>query len=124
MTDKHASDLQSDIAIADNKVTGKLKYIESWTAFDTKDNTGNFLMLKIDEAMQSKVVTTKIEGEGASGKVVTLDNDGIIIYHVHAKTNKITITCEGVDRVLDLSGLDLATSIEEVRTKRRVTKKK
>lgn len=64
-------------------------------------------MLVIDEATQGKNVTTKITGNGATGIEKKLDNDGIIIYHIHANDNKITITCEEKTRILDLTELTL-----------------
>lgn len=46
---KTANDLQSDVSISGFSVTGTLKYITGYTGFssDVKEQSGNFLALKI-----------------------------------------------------------------------------
>lgn len=104
------SDLQENITIEDNKVKGTLKYIDNFEEFNSSNDTGNFLILKIEEATKGKKVTTNISGEGASGKDKQLDEDGIIIYHVFSTENKINITCDSATRTLELTDLVLKSA--------------
>lgn len=103
-----ADQLQEGISIdGQNKVTGTSKYLASYPKF-SKSAKGNFLALKIEEATKGETVTGKITGTGATGKTVTLDEDGIIIFKVSNNDNKITITNEETSKVFDLTGLTLS----------------
>ncbi len=108
MLEKQASELQSNISVTeDGSVTGTLNYLQNYDKF-SQGAKGNFLGLIIKEAKEGKTVTTKITGKEATGKVVTLTDDGIIIYHVHDNDNKISIMIGDTTKELTLTGLTLS----------------
>lgn len=53
---------------ADGSVTGTLKYVSSFTDFDSSNNTGNFFPFHLGEQYKNKPITvTTCNGEGCSG---------------------------------------------------------
>ena len=108
---KKASDLQSGIAIDDNKISGTLNYISSgWDSgtWSEDEATGNYLAIHFEVP----------EVEGVSIQVtltnpVTLDEDGIVVLRIRDKSSQsITVVAskEGyapVTKVFYLEALDV-----------------
>lgn len=103
--------MQYNIKISDKgEVTGVLKHVKDFTAFDTTNNTGNFLALSFPEAKAGQTVTCEVKGEGAVLKrPVEVDkNDGLMILKI--ANNNQTIEVVNADlgtRTLTLKDLVL-----------------
>ena len=86
---KVISDLQSDIVISDDAISGTLKYIDDYSsAFSGDLASGNYIALHFD-APEQATVKVKLTDE------VTLDEDRIIILRIADKdtqTIKATLT--------------------------------
>lgn len=113
---KDASDLQTNITVADGVVSGKLLYVENYTGFskDISLQEGNFLALHADATLLKGTDPVTITAEllgGKSGKK-TLDDDGMMIFRVTngaAQSVSVTATSgkESVTQVYKLTGLEL-----------------
>ena len=111
-----ASDLQTDIAVANGAVTGTLKYI-STGALAADWGAGNFLAVKltgIDEDATSVLIGLE-PSEGTGLVEIIDDEDKVAVMRVADKAaQKLTIVtrCAGFAKVdrYDLSGLTLQTS--------------
>lgn len=105
------SDLQSNVAISGNAITGTLHYIDDYsTAFSGDEAEGNYLAIHasvpdVDDVTITVTVTNP----------VTLDADGICVCRIRDKsTQTITVVAskEGyasVTKVYTLSGLTCET---------------
>lgn len=111
---KTANDLQSNISISDNTVSGTVNYVTDYTEFypdDPSQQEGNFLALKF-EATNSNKITCELS-EAASGKgPVQLDEDGLFVARLTSNSQTITVKAESEGgkastTVLKLSGLTL-----------------
>ena len=110
---KQLDDLQEDIAVGDDAISGTLKYITGWTAFsgDVSEQSGNYLALHIDTEIPADSITAELIN-GNVGHPVTLDNDRTLIVRISdvdtqslqivATLNDLTITKD-----FDLSDLTL-----------------
>lgn len=80
---KVVADLQKDIAISANNITGTLKYIDDYTGFsgDPEEQVGHFLAFKVDfdEDYDSLTVETASSGEQ------TLDSDKTMVLRIVKK---------------------------------------
>ncbi len=110
---KSVTDLQSNIAIANNAITGTLLYVDDYTGFsdDPAEQVGNYLALHVN-APEDATVTVEVVG-GISG-AVTLDNDRIIVDRIASTSQKIKVvmTLDGRQReqIYSLTGLTLNES--------------
>ena len=101
---KVISDLQSDIVISDDAISGTLKYIDDYSsAFSGDLASGNYIALHFD-APEQATVKVKLTDE------VTLDEDRIIILRIADKdtqTIKATLTLgeQVVTKTYSLTGL-------------------
>lgn len=101
------SDLQSNVVIGKNAITGTLHYIDDYsTAFSGDEAEGNYLAIhasvpNVDDATISVKITNP----------VTLDPDGIFVGRIRDKDSQtITVVAskegyESVTKVYNLSGL-------------------
>lgn len=105
------SDLQSNVAISGNAITGTLHYIEDYsTAFSGDEAEGNYLAIHASVPdVDDVTITVKVTNP------VTLDADGICVCRIRDKsTQTITVVAskEGyasVTKVYTLSGLTCET---------------
>lgn len=108
---KKVSDLQSDIRIEDNVVKGTLNWLTDFTDFDSNDATGNYLCLKINEAVGQPEGTVKFQLKGTKVKQKVPKNitdDGIIICLIHDNDNVIELAGDNMStKILKCSGLEL-----------------
>lgn len=109
---KSVSDLQTDIEITDDIITGTLKYVTDYTEFSSEvsEQSGNYLALKI--ATDPEDATTTVELVGGTKGPVTLDDDRNIVLLIRNKdTQSIKIISskdeETVTKTYSLSGLIL-----------------
>ena len=111
---KDANDLQENIAIANNAITGTLKYVTGYTGFsgDVSEQSGNYLAIKI-EAYSGSTITVELVN-GTVGHPVTLDADGMIVLKItNTETQSITIVATrgtvSETQSYSIAGLTLAT---------------
>ena len=93
--------MQSDITIANNTITGTLKYLSGDNAITQVWGPGNFLCLKFPDAdIENSTVKVGLEPSAGSG-LVELDSDK------NAQKFVVSITKDGetVVQRYDLSGL-------------------
>lgn len=123
MFGKSVKDLQTNVVIGDDKITGTLKYVTGYTDFSSvsSDQSGNYLALKVDTD-EDAVVTVEVVN-GTKGPV-TLDEDRNIVLLIKNKDTqdvKVVVSKDGqsVTKVYDLSGMTLeSASVRKESTKK------
>lgn len=108
---KTVDELQSDIAIDDDQITGTLHYVEGYTDFSSEPSqqSGNYLALKFT-APEDATTTVEVL-EGTKGPV-TLDEDmNIVLLIADEETQSVKVTVkkgdETTEKVYGLTGLNL-----------------
>ena len=111
---KAVNELQSDVVVADDEVTGTLKYVDGYVDFssNTSEQSGNYLALKIEA--EPAEAETAVEIVGGTKGPVTLDDDMNIVLLIKNKdTQSIKVTTtyneESITKTYGLSGLTLET---------------
>lgn len=111
---KTVNELQSDVVVSDNEVTGTLKYVDGYVDFSSNvsEQSGNYLALKIEA--EPAEAETVVELVGGTKGPVTLDDDMNIVLLIKNKdTQSIKVTTthneESVTKTYGLSGLTLET---------------
>ena len=109
---KKVSDLQSNIVIGENAISGSLKHVTGYTEFSSKssEQEGHYLALKFDVTPADAVTTVELVG-GTKGPV-TLDADKNIVLLIKSNTTqsiKVVSTNDGasVTKTYTLTGLTL-----------------
>lgn len=109
---KKVSDLQSNIVIGENAISGSLKHVTGYTEFSSKtsEQEGHYLALKFDVTPADAVTTVELVG-GTKGPV-TLDADKNIVLLIKSNTTqsiKVVSTKDGssVTKTYTLTGLTL-----------------
>lgn len=104
--------MQSNIAVADGKITGTLKYLSSGSLPDVW-GAGNFIALKFSdfsEGLTYENVKVGLNPSVSSG-LVTLDNDKNGVFKITDKTQQLMVVQEknGSRHIqfFDLTGLTL-----------------
>lgn len=80
-----ASDLQEDVAVEGNAISGTLKYVENYTGFsgDEALQSGNYIALHAEvPGVDDATITVKVTGE------VELDSDGIAVLRIADKSSQ------------------------------------
>ena len=93
---KVASDLQQNIVVGENAITGTLKYISDYSAaFSGAEAYGNYISIKCT-ANEGAVIKAEVVG-GLHGEV-TLDPDGLLVARIASNTQSIRVsaTIDGV----------------------------
>ena len=83
---KELSDLQEDIVISDDEISGTLKYVTDYTGFsgDPAEQSGNYIALHIDTEEEADEITVELI-KGNVGHPVALDSDRTIIIRITDK---------------------------------------
>ena len=109
---KKVSDLQSNIVIGENAISGSLKHVTGYTEFSSKssEQEGHYLALKFDVTPADAVTTVELVG-GTKGPV-TLNADKNIVLLIKSNTTqgiKVVSTKDGasVTKTYTLTGLTL-----------------
>ena len=105
------SDLQSNVTISGNAITGTLHYIDDYsTAFSGDEAEGNYLAIHASVPdVDDVTITVKVTNP------VTLDADGICVCRIRDKSSQtITVVAskdgyDSVTKVYSLSGLTCET---------------
>lgn len=109
---KAVTDLQENIVVSDDAITGTLKYVTGYNGFSSKtaERTGNYIALYCDVPGAPGATITVQHTKDP----VTLDSDKVIVIKVTAgRTIKVTATAEGlgtVQKEFSLTGLTLNDS--------------
>lgn len=111
---KTVNELQSDVVVSDDEVTGTLKYVDGYVDFSSNvsEQSGNYLALKIEA--EPAEAETVVELVGGTKGPVTLDDDmNIVLFIKNKDTQSIKVTTthneESVTKTYGLSGLTLET---------------
>lgn len=114
MLGKTPSDLQENITITDNSISGTLKYVTGYTGFSSKvsEQSGNYLAIHVNIPTGSTVKVFIIGGDNTEPK--TMDSDGVLVARIKNTSEKIqfTVTKEGyrtVVRTYNLNNITLNT---------------
>lgn len=106
---KTVDDLQENVVVGDDSISGALAYISDYTGFsgDTALQSGNYIAIHASvPEVEDVTITVKVTNPA------TLDEDGIAVLRIADKDSQtITVVAskEGYDsvtRVYDLTGLD------------------
>ena len=109
---KKVSDLQSNVVVGEDTISGSLKHVTGYTGFSSKtsEQEGHYLALKFDVTPADAVTTVELVG-GTKGPV-TLDADKNIVLLIKSNTTqsiKVVSTKDGssVTKTYTLTGLIL-----------------
>ena len=111
---KTVNGLQSDMVVADDEVTGTLKYVNGYVDFssNTSEQSGNYLALKIEAEPAEAETVVELVG-GTKGPVALDDDMNIVLLIKNKDTQSIKVTTthneESVTKTYGLSGLTLET---------------
>ena len=89
---KKVSDLQTNVAVGADSITGTLKNVTGYTEFSSKpaEQSGHYLALKFDVTPADAVTTVELVG-GTKGPV-TLDADKNIVLLIKNNTQSVKVT--------------------------------
>ena len=115
---KAVNELQSDVVVSDDEVTGTLKYVDGYVdgyvdfSSNVSEQSGNYLALKIEA--EPAEAETVVELVGGTKGPVTLDDDMNIVLLIKNKdTQSIKVTVndgeDSVTKTYGLTGLTLET---------------
>lgn len=116
---KGASDIQSDIAITDGKVTGELKFIEGGIAPGTLSGDGYFIGLKFSnfaDGLTYSNVKVGLVPSSTGMDLQTLDSDTNAVFKISDKNNQKIKVVQADNaghknvQYLDLTGLTLEST--------------
>lgn len=114
---KKPADLQTNISINGNSITGTLKYVSGYTGFNgsvVEEQEGNYLALKFNSEPNDTEITVEIVG-GKKG-AVELDEDRMFVGRITDKNSQsIKVVCKKDSKVItetyDLKGLILQPNL-------------
>lgn len=95
-------DLQSDIVIEDDAISGTSLYVTDYTGFseDVEEQSGNYLALHCTAEVEGATITARVVG--SEQDPVTLDDDGIVIL-------RLTEDATGVEFSASKAGYETST---------------
>lgn len=104
---KSVTDLQEDITVSDDAITGTLKFATGYTGFSGDENlqSGNYIVLHA-EADQGAVISAEVIG-GYFGPV-TLDTDGILIARIESTSQSIRFVGMKAGKITAVKTLSLS----------------
>lgn len=111
---KAVNELQSDMVVADDEVTGTLKYVNGYVDFssNTSEQSGNYLTLKIEAEPAEAETVVELVG-GTKGPVALDDDMNIVLLIKNKDTQSIKVTVDNGEnsttKTYGLIGLTLET---------------
>ena len=104
---KSVTDLQEDITVSDDAITGTLKFATGYTGFSGDENlqSGNYIVLHA-EADQGAVISAEVI-DGHFGPV-TLDTDGILIARIESTSQSIRFVGMKAGKITAVKTLSLS----------------
>lgn len=107
---KTVNELQSDIVINDNSITGTLKYVTGFNESVPDEQKGNYLALKIDVTPKDAVTTVELVG-GTKGPVELDEDMNIVLLIKNKDTQSVKVISKkdtnSVTKTYSLKGLVL-----------------
>ena len=105
---KIVSDLQENVVIGEDKITGTLKHVTDYTGFSSKveEQSGNYLAIH-NTTNGDEPIFVEVVG-GTSGPV-QLDSDGIIVLRIANKEQKVKVTSGSAVKEYSLVDINLVT---------------
>lgn len=113
---KYVEDLQEDVLVGNNSISGNLKYVTEYTGFsgDPNEQEGHYLALKFEA---TEGATTTVEIIGGDHGPVELDSDMNIVCRIKNNHQKIKVVTSldgaSITKVYDLSTLELLPPTNE-----------
>lgn len=104
---KAVNELQSDVVVADDEVTGTLKYVNGYVDFssNTSEQEGNYLALRIEAGPAEAGTVVGLVG-GTKGPVALDDDMNIVLLIKNKDTQSIKVTVDdGKDSATKTYGL-------------------
>ena len=110
MFGKSVTDLQSNVTVGSNAITGTLNYITGYTGFSSKteEQSGHYLAIHCDSDDADRIVV-----QFGNGKPVALDTDGIIVLWITDVSNKVKVTAYKDGEIANVRTFSLAGLILE-----------
>lgn len=110
---KVASDLQNDIVIGEDSITGTLKYVTDYTGFDSDPSlqSGNYIVLHMTVPGYEDSATIEVTVTNP----VVLDEDGIVVLRIADKDSQtitVVASVEGLGNTTTVFALDGLTCEE------------
>lgn len=111
---KAVNELQSDMVVADDEVTGTLKHVNGYVDFssNTSEQSGNYLALKIEAEPAEAETVVELVG-GTKGPVALDDDMNIVLLIKNKDTQSIKVTVDNGEnsttKTYGLIGLTLET---------------
>lgn len=111
---KTVNELQENVVVGADAITGTLKYVSGYTGFSSvvSEQAGNYLALRIDADEPEALTTVELVG-GTKGPVVLDDDMNIVLLIKDKNSQSIKVTMEtdedSLTKTYDLSGLTLET---------------
>lgn len=106
---KTVSELQSNIKISGNTISGTLNYVTGYTGFngaDTTEQSGNFLAIDLSATPFPNPCTVELVG-GKKGPVALTSDDHFRVFRVTSNAQSIKLTANGGVKTFSLTGLVL-----------------
>lgn len=103
---KVVGDLQEDIVIGEDSISGDLKFVSDYTGFsgDVKEQSGNYLVLHFTNNGEDSITVEVING--FSGPV-QLDEDGLIVLRIANNSQRVKVTSGDTSKEYSLEKLNL-----------------
>ena len=84
MYGKNVSDLQSNIVIGDDSISGTLNYVTGYTGFngsETSEQSGNYIALKFTPKSWDGILTVELLN-GSKGEVTLSEGDDFCVFRI------------------------------------------
>ena len=115
---KTVSELQSNIVVGENAITGTLNYVTGYTGFngsEVGEQEGNYLALQFASDPWPTTLTVELVG-GTKGPVSLSEDDDFCIFRIANTTQSIKVSASGGDnsyeKTYSLTGLTLSPKSE------------
>lgn len=113
MLGKSVNDLQTDVVVSDDAITGTLHYITDYTGYSDQpeEQTGNYLALKFDSYPEDAEIKLELVGSGRPEKIMKSRDVVIRVTNKDSEKVKFTVSHASVDepvvKIYSLTGLTL-----------------
>ena len=102
----NVTDLQEEIQVKGDKVSGTLKYVKNFDKFE-KGAEGNFLAIEVEEAKNGDTVSFELSDPEKKGTGTLNSKDYLLVSKIHSNSQTITLRNGETTKVLNLTGLTL-----------------
>lgn len=108
---KVIGDLQSDVVVGEDSITGTLQYVTNYTGFSSKveEQSGNYLVIHNTTNLDTPIF---VEIIGGTSGPIQLDSDGIIILLIRNNNQKVKVSSGDIVKEYSLKNLVLIPAPE------------